>query len=230
MRMGLASAYSTRKRLTGFTLVELLIAAALTALIAATTILSLVNILQINQQAESETLRRQDLNRSLEFISDEVRRATQIDPDATTGVTDAAPDFTLPVGAEAILSLRIPGIEKPVIYYVQNSVSPWLAPRLIYRWGPPLNQNGNYPSSSTPSSWQSQVLVDLLTDSLPDPNNICQTGWSANPAVENRDGFYTCVSPGGRSVELHLRARLASTYGGSPSVYEVSSNASTRSR
>jgi type II secretory pathway pseudopilin PulG len=234
-----------QRHLTGFTLVELLVAASITAFVVGSAMLTLTDLLQINQQAESETLRRQDLNRSLDFMSDEIRRASSIYTNAAQAETDvkaSLPSFSLPAGAKAVLSLRIPippanNQTAIVIYYIQNTSSPWVGDRLIRRWGPPIIQDGSYEKMDKPGEWDldltdglGDVLVDQIESTLPVPNSTCLAGWAANPALTSREGFYNCVSPDGRSTEIHMRAHLASNYGGAPTVYEVSSNISARSR
>jgi type II secretory pathway pseudopilin PulG len=221
----------------GFTLVELLVAASITFLIISASLVGLIEVLRLNQQSESETLRRQDLNRSLDFMADEIRRATWVYPDAQKGVQDAAPDFSLPNSAVPVLAITIPGLSKPIVYYQIQASSPWLGPNLIRRWGPTFDTDGNYLKPSQPSEWDADasdgvgdVLVDAIETQSPDPNPTCAANWLANPPINNRQGFFNCVSQDGRSVFLQLAARLKGGSGGAATVYNVNSDISVRSR
>ncbi|MBW4622965.1 MAG: prepilin-type N-terminal cleavage/methylation domain-containing protein [Cyanosarcina radialis HA8281-LM2] len=68
----------------GFTLIELLIAIALTTIIVAGIGIGLVNILQANEKTEAETASRNNLNRALDFISDDIRTASNASSSAPT--------------------------------------------------------------------------------------------------------------------------------------------------
>jgi type II secretory pathway pseudopilin PulG len=228
---------SSLSAINGFTLFELLVAASITFLVISASMSGLVELLKINQQSESETLRREDLNRALEFMADEIRRATWVNPDATKGVLAAAPDFTLPAGAFPVLAITIPGVTKPVIYYLSTATSPWLGPNLIRRWGPPFDSDGNYLQPNQPSQWDvdpsdglGDALVDAINNQAPDPSPSCTTGWFTNPPQNSRQGFFNCVSPDGRSVTLTLQTRIKGASGATPKVYSLSSNISARSR
>ncbi len=68
----------TQKKNAGFTLIELLVAMAITTIVVSIAGFGLVTITSANTKAETETQRRVDLNRALDFISNEVRIATQV--------------------------------------------------------------------------------------------------------------------------------------------------------
>jgi hypothetical protein len=221
----------------GFTLFELLLAAILTAAIAAASISALAEILRINQENEFESLRRQDLNRGLEFIADEIRGAAAIAPDAADDLKNA-PQFSLPGGASVVLSLRVPGISERVIYYLaanercSQDSNAWLPPRVICRWGPHFNADGNYSNPTTPNLWQRMALIDVIDDGTITPQ--CPTQWLPNPANSAR-GFYACIDPTGRIAEVHLRGQVDRPRAtNNPSyqikTYEVQGNVSVRNR
>ncbi|MDV2992080.1 MAG: hypothetical protein N4J56_001734 [Chroococcidiopsis sp. SAG 2025] len=212
---------------TGFTLVELLVAVAITTLVVSAAGFGLAAITENNKKAKVETERRTELNRALDFISDEVRQAKKIANDVSTDLSNA-PDFDT-TNKTPVLSLQIPGVSQRVIYYVASSSSPWIGPKVIYRWGPDYNSNGNYSNPTSPDDWTGKALVDLVEDSTPNTNNYCSTGWGANPPVSNRKGFYTCIDPSGRIAEIHLRGKLIDAYGNSRDPLEVSSKIFPRS-
>jgi prepilin-type N-terminal cleavage/methylation domain-containing protein len=68
----------------GFTLIELLIAIALTTIIVAGIGIGLVAIIQANERTEDETASRTNLNRALDFISDDIRTASNVSSSAPT--------------------------------------------------------------------------------------------------------------------------------------------------
>lgn len=211
----------------GFTLAELLIAALITGFIAAATIGAVINVLQIDQQAESEVLRRQDLNRALDFMSDEVRRASAITVDASTETAD------LPSGAVPVLALTIPGISNErVVYSIKPSDDPWYPPSTIYRTGVALNADGTY---STTATLMNFPLVDAIDDDAVNnafnsgATNTCPSGTTMNPPAAQSKGFYVCVDANGRIADIHIRAKLKGTYGGATAEYAVSSSVAARS-
>lgn len=221
----------------GFTLIELLIAAGITFLVISASLASLVEVMKINQQSESETLRRQDLNRALDFMADEIRRGATVTPSATTAAQAALPEFTLPVGATPVLAITIPGVSKPVIYYLAASANPWLPPSLIRRWGPAFDANGDYVNPTLPAQWDTDpsdglgdVLVDAIDNQPSSQGTVCPKDWIANPPLVARTGFYSCVSSDGRSVNVTLQARVKGAAGATPKVYKLTSDISVRSR
>lgn len=232
----------TRNSSAGFTLIELLVAASITTIVVGLTGTGMVSITQNNKKAKAETERRVELNRALDFIADEIRQAKPIATDASANLATVAPGFNSS-GRTPVLTLQIPGVSQRVIYYIESSSSPWLGPKVISRWGPIFGANGNYAPASVsndppvgcstttacnPRSWDGNALVDLIVDSTPTLNPDCSTGWTPNPSVASRTGFYTCVDPTGRIADIHLRGKLTSAYGNSTTPLEVITKAFAR--
>jgi prepilin-type N-terminal cleavage/methylation domain-containing protein len=69
---------NTRKVTGGFTLTELLIATAITGIVLTMAGTGLITLLSSNQSAEQRQNRRQELNRAMSFISDDIRAAQRI--------------------------------------------------------------------------------------------------------------------------------------------------------
>lgn len=206
----------------GFTLIELLVAMSITIIVVTLAGSGLIAIMQNNIKAESETLRRVELNRALDFISDEIRTSKNITTNASTNLSTVAPGFN-PTGKTPVLTLEIPGVSQRVIYYTESPATTdvWLGPKVIYRWGPYFNNNGQYANASNnpvavnnnPANWQGNALVDLIADSTPASNTTCPTaGWVGNPSASNGQGFTTCVDPTGKIAELYLRGHLTGAY------------------
>ena len=231
--------FNTCSSSAGFTLIELLIAMSLTVGVIGLTGFGLVAIMEKSIKIEAETLRRIELNRALDFMADEVRMAKAITTNVYIDVkATVATDFPSKChdpndGVDCALILEIPNVAQRVIYYVGPLLagSPWLGPRVIYRWGPNFEADGSYSNPSSPSSWKTTELelVDRIEDSVPNPNPNCANGWFPNPPVIDRDGFYACVDSTGRIAEIYLRGKLIDAYGNSLTPYEVNTKVFARS-
>ncbi len=213
----------------GFTLVELLVAASITTIVVGVAGYGLVSIMGANRTASAETDRRMELNRSLDFIAEEVRQATAINRIAAPAISQPSSSTVEAGTVQSLLVLDIPGVDQPVVYHIAQpkSGSVWGGPRVIYRWGPPLASNGTYTNTNNDAdntlNWQNEPLVDLIRATKPSPNSPCPGGWSPSPNLANRLGFYACIDPTRRIAELHLLGEVNKAYGGSPATYEVSS-------
>lgn len=212
----------------GFTLVELMVAILITSIIVSVTGWGVVALTQKNKVQKAETERRVELNRALDFIADEVRQAKPIATNASANLSTVASNFSSS-SKTPVLTLQIPGVSQRVIYYyLTSSTSSWLGPNVVYRWGPNFNSDGTYSNPTTPANWTYEPLIDLIVDTAPSSNPNCDTGWTPNPAVANRTGFYACVDPSGRIADIHLRGKLTDAYGNSRPPLEVSSKVFAR--
>jgi len=218
----------SRKNPKGFTLTELLVAMTISSVVLTLAASGLGSIMEANAKADDQTTRRIEINRALDFISDEVRQAQSIATNASaSGIT-----YTVASGvtsAQPILALTVPGVPNPIVYYVANpqSNSIWSGPRVIYRWGPTLNANGTY---SNPTVFYNEVLVDSIANDTPS-SGTCPSATSPNPsAINARKGFYSCVnvpfvgSPQGKLTHIFLRGKTNT----SSADYTVSTTVSSR--
>lgn len=231
--------FKNRNSTAGFTLIELLVAIAITTIVVSFTGWGVVAITQRNKQEKAETERRVELNRALDFIADEVRQAKPIATNASANLSTVAKGFDSS-GKTPILTLQIPGVSQRVIYYLQSASSPWLGPNVIYRWGPNFDSNGQYTNASNEppagcssfsacnsQNWSGEPLVDQIVNTAPSPTPSCPTDWTINPS-SGSTGFYACVDPSGRIVDIRLRGRLTDAYGNSRTPLEVSTKAFAR--
>jgi prepilin-type N-terminal cleavage/methylation domain-containing protein len=226
-----------KKKSSGFTLVELMVAMLITSLVISATGFGLVSITNKDKREKAETERRVELNRALDFIADEVRQAKPIATDASADLSTIAPGFDS-TDKTPVLTLQIPDVKQRVIYYIASppSNSVWLGPKVIYRWGPNFGNNGQYTNAdnapitgnNNPRNWQGEPLADLIVNTTPSSNPNCDSGWTANPAVASRTGFYACVDPSGKIADIHLRGKLTDAYGNSRDPLEVSSKVFAR--
>jgi type II secretory pathway pseudopilin PulG len=188
----------------GFTLIELVVAMGL-----ATTALTLAGsgmmiISQRNQVVVADRTNRYELQRTINFMANEVKMAQQIHP-----CPQVEKDLYQPASGSKnhypVLALQMPskiGLTQPILYYVaeppKNTV--WSGPLVIYRWGPSMNLDGSYSNSS----YVNEVVVDRL-----DPNSNyfpCQNPFSQSTANKPQ-GFTACIEPNGNAVKLSLNRR-----------------------
>jgi len=204
-----------------FTLIEVLLGAALTLIVVSVAGFGLVNILRNEYKANAESEIRNNLNRATEFISDETRRAEKIVKNQSEIVR---PD-SIPSDAQMILALQLPNYKDSIIYYTTSASNPWIGPRVLHRWGPPLDSNGNYelvdgsgdpiPNGSsekvTNANWVNSALVDMMSDYGQVPDRDCN-GWNRVPAeIDYVSGFFVCVNAAENLVRLRLTSEIPLT-------------------
>lgn len=123
-------AFRTSQSTAGFTLIELLVAMAISTLVIGIAGFGLVTILDKNNKAEAETLRRTNLNRALDFIADDIRESKSV----STTLPAAWTSWTVPTGYTGVLFLTKPGTPTQVAYYTRSSSGVvWQGPQVIYR-------------------------------------------------------------------------------------------------
>ena len=211
----------TNKR--GFTLVELLVAISITGIVISLTGSGLYALMRANQRSQIETTDRLELEQALAFMTDEIKMSQQIKTDSTFDTTNKI-GFNPASGSSRIQPILVlkpapnSGLTNPIIYYLANppNSSVWLGPRVIYRWGPTLLQNGNYSDGDnhdvtqlplgSPIEYYNEVVVDRMSSLVAAQANIaCESSYSyAAPAVTARLGFYACIAPDQRSVKLWM--------------------------
>ncbi len=186
----------------GFTFLELVIAIALTTVMLAMAGTGVVAVLRADQQSASEITRRTNLNRALEFMTDEVRMAKAI-------ATPASGDIPTPAcgTATGVLALTMPNNSR-ILYYVHNEAScttVWTKPAVIHR------------IVGTDDS----VLVDAVM--APTTTPTCST------TLVGASGFYACIDSNQRSTMLYLYGKQSEPASSSTATYAVSSQVSARS-
>jgi len=203
----------------GFTLVELLVALAITGIVISLTGTGLYALMNANQRSQIETTDRLELEQALAFMTDEIKMSQQVM--TNTNIPRDA-NFNPVSGVIQIILVLKPAIgsklTNPIIYYLADppNSSVWLGPRVIYRWGPTLLQNGNYSdgdgkdvaeiSAKSEIEYFNEVLVDRISDRVTAQANIaCESSYNyAVPAVTARQGFYACIAPVKKSVKIWM--------------------------
>lgn len=198
----------------GFTLTELLVGLFMSIFVIGALGFGLMTVLASSQSESSKVKARTENSRALDFISDEVRRARTIQSFANN---TNAPNFTT-TGKTVVLALDIPEISNSVtiasdnilttneriVYYLKSTgLGSWKGPQVLYRWGPPLNANGQY----TAGTWTEQALIDGINDTT--VTTPCTTG-TVTPATPK--GFYACLT-GTNTAQLFLTGQTKTASG-----------------
>lgn len=195
-----------RKPNSGFTLPELLTGFILSIFVTGALGFGLYQILELTSKEGAKTNARNEASRAIEFISDEMRRASTIDSDLLADLDgdgteeNTAPDYTPTADKKIVLALNIPGLNNSVIYYLKSTnLNNWQGPQVLYRWGPPLDANGNY----TAGSWQHEALIDGIDDTTitTDP---CNGDTLTPPMASDPSGFYACVNGTNTTAQIYL--------------------------
>ncbi|WP_420064607.1 type II secretion system protein J [Microcystis aeruginosa FACHB-524] len=172
-------------RQAGFTITEVLLASSMMLIAISVAGIGVTNLLRSNYRANAGTEIQNNLNRTLEFVSDEVRRAKTIaDSEATAAAIESVPEEARTEEARAVLAFQIPNpndlsqpLPNQIVYYTQNSrTQDSLTGLVLWRYGPNLDEDGNYDINS----WIPSPVTDRLAAAANNPN--CPTGFTRIPA------------------------------------------------
>ncbi len=208
----------------GFTLIEIMLALAVTGIVLVLAGGGLFALMNANQRSQMETTDRLELEQALLFMTDEIKMSQQIVPSLPAKTYSETSKFQAASGSSDIQPILILNpspsskLTDPIVYYLANppNRSVWIGPRVIYRWGPTLLQNGNYSDGhshdldsidrSSPIEYYNEVVVDRISDRIStEPNSTCDNGYNlAVPNPVNRLGFYTCIASDRKSVKLWM--------------------------
>ena len=204
-------------RQAGFSVTEVLLASLMMLIAISVAGIGLTNLLRSNYRANAGTEIQNNLNRTLEFVSDEVRRAKTIaDSEATAAAIESVPEEARTEEARAVLAFQIPNpndlsqpLPNQIVYYTQNSqTGDSLTGLVLWRYGPNLDEDGNYITPEDIDSWIPSPVTDMLAAAANNPN--CPTGFTRIPA-DTVDGFYACIRAGGGQVILNANAEVEMT-------------------
>jgi prepilin-type N-terminal cleavage/methylation domain-containing protein len=214
-----------RMRIRGFTLAELLVALAITGIVISLTGSGLYALMNANQRSQIETTERLELERALAFMTDEIKMSRQVMTSIPL-LSNGNTHFQSASGSSFIQPILIlspapnSGLTNPIVYYLakppNSNSSVWLGPRVIYRWGPTLLQNGNYSDGDghdltqipigSPVEYYNEVVIDRMSDLASAQASIsCESSYSYPvPAMTARLGFYACIAPDQKAVKLWM--------------------------
>lgn len=180
----------SQKNFLGFTLVELLLAIIMGSLVISFSGLGLMAMIRVNQDSEAKITSQVELNRAINYISEDIRMANKI---------EAVPSGSnLPAGATGVFMLTI--ADNPsynLVYFIKASPANWYSPYTIYR------AKADYSGGVNISLDDNEVneLVDAIA--LPGSEPTCDSG-----TLEGANGFYACLESDYQTVELHLFRQL----------------------
>jgi len=179
--------------------------------------IGLINLLRSNYRANADSEIRNNLNRTLEFVSDEVRRARIIAQTEAAIVTTKVSEARA-AGSRAVLAFQIPNPDNPgeilpnqIVYYTKSPENSLTGLRVLWRFGPNLDANGNYITPDEIDTWIRSPVTDMLAAAAVDPN--CPTNFNriAVSPTSSVDGFFACVGEGGNQVILNANAQVKMT-------------------
>jgi prepilin-type N-terminal cleavage/methylation domain-containing protein len=166
----------------GFTLVELLAAAVISAIVLIMAGSGLINLLQANQTVETEVDQATQLNRAAAFIANDIREAKIVSTTAPAG-------WTVPPGYTGIIYLTKPD-DSTVAYYTRAAAggADWQGPLVIHR--------------ATITNTVGSPLVDQIAHTVPGCSGTGTAGFEVAPAP---------LSSSDREVTLCLSGEVANS-------------------
>ncbi|MCY7335517.1 MAG: type II secretion system GspH family protein [Chamaesiphon sp.] len=206
----------TDSRSAGFTLVELLVAIAITGIVSTMISYAIGSMVSSNQKLGVEQSRRVEISRALELISTDIQIAQVINPAATVQAAITASNSANAFNPARnsldtpVLYLELPktcsGVPERVIYSIRakSAGEQRFGPNIIYRYGRIANENGNIDCASTPVP--SAAIADAITAA-----NITPT-CSSRAINSGTNGFYSCVSDNQASIAIFGAVSSANTY------------------
>jgi prepilin-type N-terminal cleavage/methylation domain-containing protein len=227
-----SKARTSNKLADGFTLIELLLALAITGIVISLAGSGLYALMNANQRSQNETTERLELERAVAFITDEIKMSQSVMTSIPKGpkgekIFNSASGSSFVQVVLVLKPAANSGLINPIIYYLADppNESVWLGPRVIYRWGPTLLQNGNYSNGdgseivkikpNKPVEYFNEVVVDRLSDLAIDEAKInCGSDYNyldVNGKAKDSSGFYACISPDRKSVKLWIYKQPSSS-------------------
>ena len=227
----------------GFTLTELLVGLIMSIFVVGALGFGLMTVLRTTQSETSKVKARNETSRALDFISDEVRRASAIEPNALN-----ANNFTS--AGTVVLALDIPEIggdsdpdndgellgvdnnlnsSERIVYFLRDATGTnWKGPQVLYRYGPPLDANGNY----TDEDWVTEALIDGIDDTaIATTSNPCDAvGGNISPPIGTAAGFSACINAAGNTAQLYLTGGTDTAAGEATDTYTADTKVVARAR
>jgi hypothetical protein len=198
----------TLRKITGFSLTEVLLGVGFTLVMLTFACMGLVNLMQSQAANAAEDEIEDILERVSTFIIWEIRKSSQLIPPR-----EETPP--LPPDSQLVLTLAAPDSPNAIAYYTTPATGIWQKARLLNRWGPPIDNRWEYILEIDPltgavdsSNWEHSILVDSLVDADHVPNKDCQS-WNRLPAQEEAvDGFHICLIERATLIRLRLSAEV----------------------
>lgn len=181
----------------GFTLLELLIAISISFIVIVSLGAAVVGMISANRESELKTTRRVELNRALDYISEEIKGAKRVEK-----VID---------GTTEIMRIKKPDNSYIDYYFYDltavDAEGPWVKPGTIRRKEYSDTDGDGDIDTNDDNDHDPQTLVDGITKTLP----TVETGiedCEAPSEFISQGGFYTCIDEKYRTVSLYLFGTL----------------------
>ncbi len=191
----------------GFTLIELLSASIMTLFVVSATGYAMFTVMKESVISGAASDLQKNIDRATAFIADDIKEANfiyQSKADIQAAVAANSGNFN--ASGKTIALAIDKGYAAPVIYYIKSAASPWLGPKVLYRWGPAFNADGvvTITNASSPDNWGGRALVDRVATSSSGTCSIGSTVSGSGTAAAG-DGFFVCFDPSTqKEAEIHL--------------------------
>tara|TARA_E500000331_G_scaffold227897_1_gene218114 strand:+ start:479 stop:1954 length:1476 start_codon:yes stop_codon:yes gene_type:complete len=207
----------------GFTIVELIVASAISITVVSVGFFILEIALKGNKIDEAQRGLNSRLNDTLDFILDEVkvgRRIIQNELD----ITSLNSNCIYPESGEFLFGISLPDqalvkgdynplgekfnlnrIECPIVYTIRPSNNNEVMPYSLIRYGPKYNEKGFYISPSF-KEFQETVLLDGITSEQKYEKIVCPQGWNDIKTIK---GVTFCIDQFKKSIELQIETEAA---------------------
>lgn len=217
----------------GFTLIELLVGAILGAVVILVAWSGFISAMSVSQAAEARSARQAELNRAIDFITNEVRMARAVNESATlkaNGTTVTLADVATSGG----VNLSNLGSYGTISLYLERATSPDI-PSICPAGGPNAGAIPPAPAAfdpiiydirSSPSGWLKPKMLARY-GRVPNSDgtiNPCSTPVSSDPMIDalsttmkdtptcsgllsGDGGFYSCVE--GKQVKLFIQSDVS---------------------
>jgi prepilin-type N-terminal cleavage/methylation domain-containing protein len=172
----------------GFTLTELLVAAAVSLILCGAVVTGLVTFQQMSQQMDERLVREAELQRALHLMATDIQEGQRIEAGAGT---------PLPGYTALFKSVRSDG--STISYYsTDRGTRVWGGPQILYRW--------DYPQDKRPYALIDRLaIVDGVTVK---PSDVCTAPDGFNPLVGGPAGVVVWVD-GQSTAKICLLGHLA---------------------
>jgi type II secretory pathway pseudopilin PulG len=231
----------------GFTLVELLAGLIMSIFVTGALGFGLYQIMSATSAEKAKANARSEASRAIEFISDELRRAGNMEANSTnaTGFNSSGKQVILALNVPELNSSELVDIDgdgnpgklgsdnndstpERIVYYLKSTgLGNWQGPQVLYRYGPPLSAKGKY----TENAWQEEALIDGIDNTPIATSNLCDNGYTLPASNPTPSGFYACINGDSTAAQIFLTGGIdANVIAGNDSNYTAETKAVARAK
>ena len=207
----------------GFTIVELIIAGAISVTVVGLGFSILQISLRGNKINEAQTGLSGRLNDTLDFILDEVKVGNRI-IDTEDDIDKLNSNCTYPDSGDFLFGVRLPDqalvkddykqygddfilsqIDCPIVYTLRPSNTNELTPYTLVRYGPQYNEKGYYISPSY-RDFKETVLLDGISSINEYEKISCPNDWKDIKTIK---GISFCIDKFNKSIEIQIESDIS---------------------